>query len=71
MTFHIPSTTVKSKYLKSLPISTVFRDPRNNYSYQVVERDNHSTLSKAAVSYLGQSEPITIAVLRLGNHDYD
>ena len=44
MTFNIPSTTVKSKYLKSLPISTVFRDPRNDYSYQVVERDNNSTL---------------------------
>ena len=52
MTFNIPSTTVKSKYLKSLPISTVFRDPRNDYSYQVVERDNNSTLSKAAVPSL-------------------
>jgi hypothetical protein len=62
MTFHIPSTTVKSKYLKSLPISTVFRDPRNDYSYQVIERDNNSTLSKAAVPYLGKQEPITISV---------
>jgi hypothetical protein len=62
MTFNIPSTTVKSKYLKSLPISTVFRDPRNDYSYQVVERDNNSTLSKSAVPYLGKNEPITIDV---------
>jgi ribosomal protein S18 len=62
MTFNIPSTTVKSKYLKSLPISTVFRDPRNDYSYQVVERDNNSTLSKTAVPYLGKEESITIDV---------
>ena len=58
MTFNIPSTTVKSKYLKS----SVFQDPRNDYSYQVVERDNNSTLSKAAVPYLGKQDPIIIAV---------
>ena len=62
MTFHIPSTTVKSKYLKSLPISIVFRDPRNGYSYQIIERDINSTLSKTAVPYLGKNEPITIDV---------
>ena len=62
MTFNIPSTTVKCKYLKSLPISTVFRDPRNDYSYQVVERDNNSTLSKTAVPYLGKEESIKIDV---------
>jgi ribosomal protein S18 len=62
MTFNIPSTTVKSKYLKSLPISTVFQDPRNDYSYQVIERDNNSTLSKAAVPYLGKKDPIKISV---------
>ena len=44
MTFHIPSTTIKSKYLKSLQISTVFQDPRNNYSYQIIKRDNNSNL---------------------------
>lgn len=33
MTFNIPSTTVKSKYLESLPISTVFLDPRNNSTH--------------------------------------
>jgi hypothetical protein len=42
------------KVLKSLPISTVFQDPRNNYSYQIIERDNNSTFSKAAVPYLGE-----------------
>ena len=61
MTFHIPSTTVKSKYLKSVPFSTGFQD--NDYSYQVIERDINSALSKTitvVASYSGTKEAITI-----------
>ena len=33
MTITIPSTTVKSRYIKTLAVGTVYKDPRNNYTY--------------------------------------
>lgn len=62
MSLTIPSSTVKSKFLKSLPIGTIFKDPRNEYSYQVIEKKVNSTLSKSAIPYIGQDEPISIDV---------
>ena len=49
---NLPSTTVRSKYLKSLPINTVFIDPKNGHKYQVVERKLNNTLVKTANHYL-------------------
>lgn len=63
MSLHIPSTNVKSKFLKSLPIGTVYRDPRNNYAYEIIEKKVNSTLTKTAVPYNhGNVQPIEIQV---------
>ena len=41
---NLPSTTVRSKYLRTLPINTVYLDPKNGHKYQVVERRVGSVL---------------------------
>ena len=56
MSLHIPSSNVKSKYLKSLPIGTIFKDPRNNYNYEIVEKKINQTLTKAALPYISVPE---------------
>jgi hypothetical protein len=38
MTLTVPSTTVKAHFLKTLPLSTVYKDPRNNHIYEVQEK---------------------------------
>jgi hypothetical protein len=48
--------------LKTLPIGTIYKDPRNNYSYQVQEKKFNENLVKNAVAYFGELEPITIDV---------
>ena len=58
----VPSTSVRNKYLKSLPIGTVFKDPRNNHVYEIQERKINSSFSKVAIPYFGQNEPIEIDV---------
>ncbi|KAI8836002.1 hypothetical protein BJ741DRAFT_564379 [Chytriomyces cf. hyalinus JEL632] len=58
----VPSTSVRSKYLKSLPIGTVHRDPRNNHIYEIQERKINSTLSKVGIPYFGSNEAIMIDV---------
>ena len=63
MSLHIPSSNVKSKFLKTLPVGTVFQDPRGKYSHEVVEKRVNSTFTKAAVPYRGSKEPITIKAL--------
>lgn len=63
MSLIIPSCNVKSKFLKSLPVGTVFEDPRNHYNYEIIEKKINSTLSKVAVPYIsGDKEPIQISV---------
>ena len=62
MSLHIPSCNVKSKFLKSLPVGTVFRDPRNNYNYEIVEKKINSTLTKAALPYIGTQQPTDVDV---------
>ena len=49
---NLPSTTVRSKYLRALPINTVYLDPKNGHKYQVIERRVGSVLLKAALNYL-------------------
>ena len=34
----IPSTTVKSRFLKTLPVGTIYKDPRNNHIYIIEEK---------------------------------
>lgn len=63
MPITVPSTTVKSKFLKTRPIHTVYKDPRNGYAYQIIEKNFNGNLIKTAVPYLGQEEiPIEIQV---------
>jgi hypothetical protein len=58
---NLPSTTVKSKYLKCLPIKTTYQDPINGYFYQVVEKEFNSSLIKAAVPSFDGTKAIQIS----------
>jgi hypothetical protein len=58
----IPACSVKSRFLRTLPIGTVFLDSTTNYSYQVVERKLKNNLVKSAIPYLGKEEPIELDV---------
>jgi hypothetical protein len=59
---NLPSTTVKSKYLKCLPIQTTYQDPINGYFYQVVEKEFNSSLIKAALPSFDGTKAIKIDV---------
>ena len=62
MTLNIPSTCLRSKYLKKLPIGTCFVDPKSGYNYEIVEKKLNDTLVKVAVPYLAsEKEPITLS----------
>jgi hypothetical protein len=65
MTVSIPATTVRSKFLKTLPVGSIYKDPRNEYTYEIQERcinSINSTLSKVAVPYFGSTEPVIVDV---------
>ena len=70
---NLPSTTVHSKYLRTLPINTVYVDPKNGHKYQVVERRVGNVMLKAALNYLDneieaiQLEGITPDMLKVDN----
>ncbi len=57
---HLPSCSIRSSYLKKLPIGTIFTDPKNEYSYQIVEKRVGSSLVKTAINYLGNEQPIKL-----------
>jgi hypothetical protein len=46
MKLTIPSTTVKSRFLKTLPVGTIYKDPRNGHSYIIEEKKINECLSK-------------------------
>jgi hypothetical protein len=62
MKLTVPSTTVKCRFLKTLPIGTIYRDPRNNHVYEVQERKVGNCYSKIAVPHFGGDEPIELDV---------
>ena len=63
MTLNIPSTSVRSKYLKTLPVGTVYKDPKAGYNYEFTEKKLNNTLIRAAVAYLGsEKQPISLDV---------
>ncbi|KAJ3117400.1 hypothetical protein HK100_000834 [Physocladia obscura] len=62
MTVTIPSTTVRNQFLKTLPIGTIYKDPRNEHHYEVQEREINTTLSKVGVPYFGSNQPLVIDV---------
>jgi len=53
---YIPSTTVKAKFLKSLCIGTIYKDPNNGCKYIVQEKRINDTLKKTAVPYFGKED---------------
>lgn len=55
MTF-IPSTSVRSKYFKRLPIGTVYKDPKSEYNYKVTEKKMNENMIKIAIPYLSSEE---------------
>ena len=62
MTITIPSTTVKSRFLKTLHVGMVFQDPRNKYSYIIKEKKVNDTLTKIGKAYFGNDDPALIVV---------
>ena len=56
----IPSTAVMSKFLKTLPINSIYVDPINSHKYIVEEKEHNGTLLKVANPYLGPEDGITI-----------
>jgi hypothetical protein len=62
MKITIPSTTVKCRFLKTLPLGTIFKDPRNNHVYEVQEKKIGNCYSKIAVPHFGEDEPIELDV---------
>ncbi len=63
MKLTIPSTTVKSRFLKTLPVGTIYKDPRNGHSYIIEEKKINECLSKTGVPYIGSDAPINITAL--------
>lgn len=62
MKLTIPSTTVKSRFLKTLPVGTIYRDPRNGHAYIIEEKKINECLSKAGMPYIGSGSPIEVHV---------
>ena len=62
MKLTIPSTTVKSRFLKTLPVGTIYKDPRNGHPYIIEEKKINECLSKTGVPYIGSDAPIEIQV---------
>ena len=58
----IPSTTVKSRFLKTLPVGTIYKDPRNAHVYIIEEKKINECLSKIGTPYLGSDPCIEIQV---------
>ena len=56
----IPSTSVKSKFLKTLPINTIYKDSENCHKYIIQEKQSNVSLIKAAVPYFGIEDAIDI-----------
>ena len=58
----IPSTTVRAKFLKTMPVGTVYNDPGNSHKYKVEEKMAGSALTKIGVACFGDEESIDIDV---------
>jgi hypothetical protein len=73
MALNIPSTSVRSKHLKTLPVGCVFKDPKSGYNYEVVQKRLNDGLIKAAVAYIGSEkeaiplEDVPVKYLKIDN----
>ncbi|KAI8614096.1 hypothetical protein BC830DRAFT_1190616, partial [Chytriomyces sp. MP71] len=52
----------RNRFLKTLPIGTVYVDPSNSHKYEIQERKINMTLSKVGVPYFGSKKAITVTV---------
>jgi hypothetical protein len=58
----IPSS-LRSKYIRTIPIGTVVKDPVNGHSYIIeVNKLNKNSLVKVATLYIGNEDPIELTV---------
>ena len=62
MKLSIPSTSVKARFFKTLPLGTIYKDPRNGYAYEVKERKQGQTFTKTGEPYIGSAQPVTVEV---------
>ena len=60
MTLNIPSTSLRSQYLKKLKVGTVYADPTTGYFYQVIEKQLNNSLIKVAVPSFDGSKAIQL-----------
>ncbi|KAI8621613.1 hypothetical protein BC830DRAFT_1058004 [Chytriomyces sp. MP71] len=60
MKYTVPSTSVRNQLLQTLPIGTVYVDPRNSHKYEIQERKINTTFSKVGVAHFGPKEAITV-----------
>jgi hypothetical protein len=58
----VPSCTIKARFLKSLPVGTVFQDPNNRFNYEIIEKKINKTLTKVAKPHFEGKIPIEIDV---------
>lgn len=59
----IPSSTLRSRYIRTIPVGTVVKDPVNGHSYIVEEKKlNNNSLVKVATPYIGNEAPIELTV---------
>jgi hypothetical protein len=57
---NLPSSSLRSKYIKNLPTGTIYLNPRNNHIYQAVEKRLNNSLLKVASNYVGNEELIVL-----------
>ena len=53
----IPSSTLRSRYIRTIPIGTVVKDPVNGHAYLIEEKKlNNNSLVKVATPYIGNNQ---------------
>lgn len=61
MTLSIPSTTLRAKYIRTLPINLVYKDPKNDQKYIIVEWKLNNSFIKTAEPYFEDKiEPMVL-----------
>lgn len=57
---NIPTTSIRSQYLKKLKVGTIYADPKSGYFYEVVEKQLNNSLIKVAVPSFDGSKAIQL-----------
>jgi hypothetical protein len=60
----IPACSLDRKFLRTIPINSVIKDPVNEQMYKIEEKKmSNNTLSKVATPYFGPDEAIEVEVV--------